>query len=220
MRADDDIVVRRMGTAALAGVIVFTAVCAAMQVVRTDLDWVRAPLSFYLVDAHGHWVQAAYAMLSMSLGLIGIGYHRVLAPEARSGLARALFLMAAIALMVTAAAETNRSRELINFEGYVHAIAAPLAFLFVSTGMLLLSWRLRGDALWRTRFGPAFVLAVVSFGALWGHALWRSAPRGLTQKAVIVLILVWLGLMALWLRRAGAAAPARLAMPAQARGDG
>lgn len=219
--AQGDATARRMGTAALAGVLVFTVVCTAVQFLRADLDWLRTPLSFYLVDAYGRWVQAAYVLLSMSLGLIGIGYHRAMAPGARSGVARALFVLAGIALTITAVAETNRNLASIDFEGYVHAIAAPLAFLFVSTGMLLLSWRLRADGRWRTRFGPAFVLAAVSFAALWGHALWRSAPRGATQKAVILLILAWLGLMALWLRRAEAPAPDRLATPAgMAAGDG
>jgi hypothetical protein len=30
--------------------------------------------------------------------------------------------------------------------------------------------------------------------------LWRDAPRGLTQKVEIAMILLWLGLAANWLR--------------------
>jgi len=197
----DDASVRRMGTAALAGVLVFVLVCSAVQFLRADLDWMRTPLSFYLIDAYGGWVRVAYGLLSVTLGLIGVGYYRVLTPQARSGVARALFVLAGLALAVTASAETQRPRQALTTAGTVHAIAAPLAFLFVTMGMLLQSWCLRGDAQWRARFAPAFILAVACFAALWGHALWRSAPRGLTQKAVILLILAWLALAAFWLRR-------------------
>jgi hypothetical protein len=217
----DESAMRRMGTAALAGVLVFMVVCTAVQFLRTDLDWARTPLSFYLVDGYGGWVRAAYGLLSVALGLIGIGYYRALTPQARSGVAAALFVLAGLALAVTALAETQRPRQALTLEGMVHAVAAPLAFLFVTSAMLLQSWCLRGDAQWRARFAPAFILAVASFAALWGHALWRTAPRGLTQKVVIVVILVWLALAATWLRRIGAAAPDRLAMPEEApAGDG
>lgn len=217
----DDAAVRRMGTAALAGVLVFVLVCSAVQFLRADLDWMRAPLSFYLIDAYGGWVRAAYGLLSVTLGLIGVGYYRALTPQARSGVARALFVLAGLALAVTASAETQRARQPLTVEGTVHAIAAPLAFLFVTAAMLLQSWCLRGDAQWRARFGPAFVLAVASFAALWGHALWRTAPRGLTQKAVILLILAWLALAALWLRRLTPAAAEPLGLPDNAAaGDG
>jgi hypothetical protein len=47
----------------------------------------------------------------------------------------------------------------------------------------------------------AFTLAAVCFAMLWVHVLWREAPRGLTQKVVIVLILGWLALASTWLRR-------------------
>ena len=64
--------VRRLGSAALAGVIAFAVVCTAVQWLRADLDWMRAPLSFYLVDAHGLWVRIVYTGLSVSLVLLGV----------------------------------------------------------------------------------------------------------------------------------------------------
>jgi hypothetical protein len=135
--------------------------------------------------------------------------------------ARALFVLAGLALAVTASAETQRTRQPLTTEGMVHAIAAPLAFLFVTAAMLLQSWCLRGDAQWRVRFAPAFILAVASFAGLWGHALWRSAPRGLTQKAVILLILAWLALAAWWLCRLAPAAAEPLGLPDEIpAGDG
>ena len=44
---------RRLGTLSLTAVILFATVCFAAQVLRSDLDWLRAPLSFYLLGEYG-----------------------------------------------------------------------------------------------------------------------------------------------------------------------
>lgn len=86
----------------------------------------------------------------------------------------------------------------------VHGIAAMTTFLCVTVAMLLQAWCLRGDPRWRASFGFAFGLALVAFAALWIHALVHALPRGLAQKSVIALILLWLGWAALALRRRSA----------------
>jgi hypothetical protein len=192
---------RTIGTWALAGVIVFAVVAIAMQFLRTDLDWVRATLSFYLLGPMGLWLQLAYLGLAMSLGLIGAGYYGAATRASRSRLALALFFVGAIALAVTAWAETDRGGPAeMTTQAYVHAISAPLAFLGTTVGMLVQSSTLRRDPRWRRHYALAFGLAVFCFIALWMHALWRELPRGLSQKAVIAAVAVWLALAAHWLR--------------------
>lgn len=192
---------RTIGTWALAGVIVFAVVATAMQFVRTDLDWVRATLSFYLLGPIGLWLQLAYLGLAISLGLIGAGYYGAATRASRSRLALGLFFIGAVALAVTAWAETDRGGPgEMTTHAYVHAISAPLAFLGTTVGMLVQSIAFRRDPRWRRHFALAFGLAVFCFIALWLHALWRELPRGLSQKAVIVAIAAWLALAAQWLR--------------------
>jgi len=192
---------RQFGAIAMAGIAAFVAICTAAQVWRGDLDWLRAPLSFYLSGERGMLVQAAYFALGAALVLLGVGYYRGLRPAARSSAPLLLFVMGALALCITAVADSNMPDVAPTLEGFIHGMAAQTAFLCVTTAMLLQSWRMRGDAEWRHRFGLAFALAVICFIALWTHALWRDAPRGLTQKVVVVLIAAWLGLAAAWLRR-------------------
>ncbi len=193
---------RTIGNWALGGVVVFAVVATAMQFLRTDLDWVRATLSFYLLGPLGLWLQLAYLGLAMSLGLIGVGYYGAATRDSRSGGALALFIVAAVALAVTAWAETDRGGSVaLTTHAYVHAISAPLAFLGTTLGMLVQGWALRRDPRWRGHFALAFGLAMFCFIALWLHALWRELPRGLSQKAVIAAIVLWLALAAHWLRR-------------------
>ncbi|MCF7220706.1 DUF998 domain-containing protein [Marilutibacter chinensis] len=199
---------RRLGTLALGGVLAFALVCTVAQFVRTDLDWLRTPLSFYLLDPYGLWVQTAYFALALSLVSLGVGWYVELRPQARSAAPMLLFACAGLALAVTALAETGRHGQPVTLETLVHGLAAQAAFLCVTTAMLLQAWRLRRDPRWRRCFAAAFVLAALAFVGLWVHALWRDAPRGLTQKVEIAMILIWLGVAANGLRKGGDAVEA------------
>ncbi|MBB1059514.1 DUF998 domain-containing protein [Marilutibacter spongiae] len=190
----------RMGEIALAGICAFAAAATAAQWLRADLDWQHAPLSFYLVGPYGTWVQGAYFALALALVLLGVGWYRTLRPAARSAAPLLLFVAAAVSLAVTALAGTGRAGSSPSLEALVHGVAAQTAFLCVTVAMLLQAWRLRGDPVWRHRFAAAFALALLAFIGLWVHALWREAPRGLTQKVEILLILSWLALSAAALR--------------------
>lgn len=193
--------IRRLATGALAGVSVFALMCVVVQFLRPELDWRQAPMSFYLLGPYGIWLQVAYCALGCALVLLAAGYYRALQPQARSGAPVLLFVMAGLALCVTAIADSNLPQREPTLQGWLHGTAAQAAFLCVTTAMLLQSWRMRADAHWRPRFARAFVLAVVAFVAIWVLALWRDAPRGLAQKAVIALIVWWLAMAAGWLRR-------------------
>jgi hypothetical protein len=202
---------RRLGSLAMVAIGLFALVCTTSQVVRDDLDWTLAPLSFYLVGAYGAWVKAAYFALGTGLLLLGLGYYQALGAAARSGAPLLLFSAAGIALGVTALVDSHTSADTTPMAAWVHGLAASTAFLSVTVAMLLQAVRLRRDAAWRHRFALAFSLAVACFVAMWVHALWREAPRGLTQKIVIALIVAWLWMAATWLRqdRGGRVMPAR-----------
>ncbi|MFC0677636.1 DUF998 domain-containing protein [Lysobacter korlensis] len=201
----ETVVVRRLGLASLAGVLAFLFTAIAVQALRADLDWRQAPLSFYLLGGHGYWLKAAYFGLAASLAGLGAAGYLGLQRGARSAAPALLFAIAALALCTTAITDSRLPGRDGTLESLVHGIAAQTAFLCVTTAMLLQSWRIRLDAAWRHRFAPAFALAAAAFVALWGHALWNGAPRGLTQKIVVLLVLAWLGLVGYWLSRRRAA---------------
>lgn len=179
----------------------FLAIALALQFLRPDLDWARTPLSFYLVGPYGPLLQSAYGLLS--LGLIGLGVvaWRSGAAQARSAAPLLLFIVAGLALIITALAETPFPGRAMTLQGFVHGLAAQTAFLCVTVAMLLQAWRWRADPGFRHRFAAAFSLAALCFLALWVHVLARELPRGASQKAVIVLIGLWLLLVSGWVGR-------------------
>ncbi|MGH8157457.1 MAG: DUF998 domain-containing protein [Rhodanobacter sp.] len=192
----------RLGSIALAGILVFVVIGVAVQILRTDLRWQDAPLSLYLLDDYGHWLQAAYFVLASALVSIGAGYYITLRDGRHSTAPWLLFVCAGIGLCVTALAHSNLPGCTPTLEGFVHGTAAQMAFLCVTVAMLVQSCWLRADPRWRPHFPLAFTLALACFAAIWVDALWRGMPRGLEQRLVIVLILGWLLLAARWLTHA------------------
>lgn len=177
----------RQGLLAGAAVATFVVVATGLQFWRSDLDPVAMPLSAYLVGPGGGLLQAAYAALALGMVVLGLSLRRAMHPAARSAAPSLLFGLGAVGLCLTALAvsDTPASR-------FVHGLAAQTAFLATATALCLQAWRFRADPRWRRHWRIAFAWAAVAFVALWVHALWREAPRGLSQKAVIVMIVGWL----------------------------
>lgn len=183
------------------GVFVFDAICFAAQFLRTDFDWLRVPLSFYVLGPHGGMVEASYFVLALGLAALGLAWYRALDHNARSAVPLLLFVTAAIALCVTAAEFTDIPGRPPTLHGHVHVAAAFVTFVSITVAMLLQSWRLRGAPHWHRCFPSAFVLAALTFIALWIYALVKPIPRGVGEKVVIALILLWLWRAAWWLVR-------------------
>ncbi|WP_414706825.1 DUF998 domain-containing protein [Rudaea sp.] len=183
------------------GVGAFVVICGAVQFLRGDLDWVAAPLSYYLLGPFGAEAIAAYLALSAGLIALGIGFRSALIASARSGALVLLFAVAGVALAVTALSEPAKAHgNVLEWEA-VHRFAAMTTFLCVTVAMLLQSFWLRFDPRWRGRFPFAFALAALAFIALWIYALMHLFPSGISQKTVIALILAWLGWASLALLR-------------------
>ncbi|WP_347262174.1 DUF998 domain-containing protein [Rudaea sp.] len=179
----------------------FVSICGAAQFVRGDLDWIAAPLSYYLLGPFGTAVIAAYFALSVGLVALGFGFRFALAAPARSAAPVLLFAVAGVTLAVTALSEPAKAQgHPVEWE-MVHRLAAMTTFLCVTVAMMLQSFWLRFDPRWRGRFAFAFTLATLAFVALWIYALAHLFPSGIAQKTVIALILAWLGWASLALLR-------------------
>ena len=190
------------GAIAMPALAFFFATALLLQFTRVDLDWMAAPISFYLLGPDSGWLVAAYFALALALLLVGLGLHFALAPAARRVLAPVLFAVSAAGVAVVALAHTDTALDPApTARGFLHNLAAALAFLSACVAMLLQSWAFRRDPRWRPHFRAGFVLAAAAFAALWLYALWGALPRGGAQKSVILLIVLWLLLACRWLMR-------------------
>ena len=188
------------GALAVPGLAFFFGVSLALQFLRDDYDWIVTPLSFYLLGPYSGWLIGAYFLLALSIVLIAGGLYSAPPPALKRRMPLLLFVTSAAAICIVALAHTEMpGGPAPTGHGLVHNLAALLAFLCVSLAILLQSWNFRHDTQWRPHFRPAFALALLTFAALLTYALWTALPRGITQKTVILLIVLWLLLAARWL---------------------
>lgn len=183
----------------VAAVAFFVLTAGTLQFTRTDLDPIAMPLSAYLRGPGGFWLRDAYYLMAASLAVFAFAGYRATTPALRSALASALFIIAALALPIVAYTVLFENTPQENLARLVHGLAAQTTFLCLVMGMLL--WSSRWQRLESTRARRAgVVLAWLAFVQMWVLALWKSLPPGLTQKLLIVLILLWLGWVAgqLW----------------------
>lgn len=198
---------RSKSLALSAGWIAFVAVAFALtagvlQWTRADLDPIAMPLSAYLRGPGGSWLRAAYYLMASALACLAWAGFRATQPDGRSGLASILFLVSAPALPVVAVTVLYEHTPQEEVARLIHGLAAQTTFLCLVMGMLLLSLRWRRDARMQAGRTVGVTLASLAFVQMWVLALWKGLPPGLTQKALIVLILLWLAWAARQLWRA------------------
>jgi len=190
----------------------FLAASLVAQFARVDYDWIEAPLSFYLIGPGSGWLVAGFFALGAGILCVGMGLHAHVQATAFRSAASGLFILAALATWAVALIPTDlpggAGRTL---HGVLHIAVASLAFLSISAAMLVQSWCLRRDPAWHGHFRKAFGLALLTFVSLAVYALWRALPRGISEKFVILLIVLWLLNAGRWLMQT------RLPQPQAAR---
>jgi hypothetical protein len=189
-----------LGALALPALMFFLGTSLAVQYLRVDYDWATAPLSFYLVGPYSGWLVAGFYALALGTLCVALGLHASQAPVPLKRLALVLFVVDAVATCMITMADTDLpGGPPHTFHGMVHYAVAATAFLSVTLAMLVQSRCFRHDPHWRRHFHKAFTLAGLTFGMLCVYVLWRGLPRGASEKAVILLIVLWLLMAGRWL---------------------
>jgi hypothetical protein len=185
----------------------FLGASVALQFTRSDYDWILDPLSFYLIGPGSGWLILGFFALAAGIVGVGLGLQASVRPTALGRAARVLFMIAALATATVALVQTDLpGGPNPTLHGMLHFAAASIAFLGITVAMLLQAWCLRGDPYWQRHFRVAFALAVLTFVSLAMYTLWRALPRGISEKFVILLIVLWLLLASRWLMQARLAA--------------
>lgn len=184
--------IRRALRIAATSLTMFAAAAIALHLLRPELDPVASQMSLYLIGDWGPLLQAAYVALGIGMVALGWALREAHAPASRSAAALLLFALAGASLSTTAYAWMDLPGVDRSLEGLVHGVSAQGAFLFATTGMVVQALGFLRDPAWRRTARWAIPWALLCFASVWILAAWREAPRGLAQKALIVLILGWM----------------------------
>jgi hypothetical membrane protein len=176
----------------ITAVIAFTGVCTAAQFWRTDLNWIRIPLSTYLAGPGSVYVRAVYYLMAVALLAFALATYIATTPARRTALGSLLFAAAGLILPVVAITELFRGTPYQGLAHVTHKVTSLATFLWLSFGMLLVSSRWQRDPGMQQGSLPGVVLAWAATFVLWFQVLVSGLPNGLMEKLAIVLILLWL----------------------------
>jgi hypothetical membrane protein len=176
----------------ITAVIAFTGVCTAAQFWRTDLNWIRIPLSTYLAGPGSVYVRAVYYLMAVALLAFALATYIATTPARRTTLGSLLFAAAGLILPVVAITELFRGTPYQGLAHVTHKVTSLATFLWLSFGMLLVSSRWQRDPGMQQGSLPGVVLAWAATFVLWFQVLVSGLPNGLMEKLAIVLILLWL----------------------------
>lgn len=175
----------------LSAVAVFVGAVVSAHWARPELAPMATPLSVYLHGPGGLTLRLAYLTLAAALVVQAVACRARMPPARRTAAPLVLFGLAAAGLLVAGFARMHPPGGAPTLQGWLHGTGAMAAFLCTTTGALLQVLRQRG--VWpRSLWHCAAAAALAAFGALWVHVLARDWPRGLTQKTVVALVLLWL----------------------------
>lgn len=186
---------RRAAVLVQVAVALFLLACGAAQWARADLDPVRHVMSSYLTGPGGALVSASYVLLAASLMAIAAAV--VSAPRGSRELQPAVAgLMGVAGLSLLGVVATAVPPDLLGppdgIGRSVHRWSAQTAFAAITVAVALqtLVWALQARTTpWPVGRGLALGV-VVLYPMQW--VLSSLAPRGLLQKAMIVVSMLWL----------------------------
>jgi hypothetical protein len=193
--------IRTAASIMVLAVIAFTAVSAAEQFWRTDLSFVRTPLSTYLRGSGSVYLRTVYYVMAAALLGFAWASYRATVRSKRSVFASLLFAGAGLILPIVAASELFSDTPYHSLAKIVHRSATLATFLWLSFGMLLLSNRWKRDPRIKPNGQFGSLLAWLATFVLWFQVLVPIFPNGLMEKLAIALILLWLGWAACHLLR-------------------
>jgi hypothetical protein len=189
----------RMATVALAGIVYFVLIVAALHFLQPDLNPLSQTTSEYAIGPYGFLMTSAFFSMSLSSWALVIGLYQGVAQLARSRIGLGLMGVWATGVLVAMLFPIDPQDAPQTLAGTIHAINGPVDFLSLTLGVFLVSRRFKNDEAWRPVYRSALVLALLMLVEFVGVPLalaTGSGLAGLAQRVFLVTFATWFCLAA------------------------
>ena len=208
---------RFVGSCVIAGILLSIIVWPTLEFLRSDYSPLRNLLSEYLAGPFSFLGRAAAYMLAASCLILMVGLRLNVRPSGFLTASCVLLGVVAVSVGLSATFPTDAwppdgSRPIFTWAGIIHILSAVRFYALLMALLLTLPSAYKRDEKWRPL---SHLTLFIGFLILAFHVGFMFAPfdlKGLVQRGVGLVILVWLLLTAWRLRRAipsshGTAAP-------------
>ena len=190
-------------TVTIVGVAYFALIIIALHFIRPDLNPISQQTSAYAVGPYSFLMTSAFFSMSVATISLVIALYNGLPQQARSRIGLGLLGIWGVAVLIAMTFPIDLEGAPQTLSGTIHRINGPIAFLCVTLGVILVSWRFKQDEMWRPFHRTALVLSLILLVAfiLGGLSIaTQSGFIGLTQRIDLIALVTWMLLTAVRLR--------------------
>lgn len=184
-----------LGRVAVGGLAYFVCAIVLLHLLRPDVNPMARVTSEYAVGPYGFVMTSAYIVFSLALLALALGLARSLSisGSATAGIALLGLAAAGTATAALFPVDVGAPRP-ITTEGWVHRIAAIVAFASMTTGPLLLARPFRRDPGWTDLAWLGAVAGAVGLVGLVAIQLFllERGLAGAAQRVVLALVITWM----------------------------
>jgi Protein of unknown function (DUF998) len=183
----------------------WAGVVVAMHLLQPQLDLVTVPMSVYVLGAHGEWMTTSFFAAAAIWLVLAFGLRRALPRTSWATAGAVLFCVAACGDVVMGLVPTQYPViPPLTLDGAIHLVASLVAFNAFIFGSLSFARAFRGSARWSSVAAAATIVSLLMLAVLYAGLIFlaRAGVNGLLQRALVVLILLWIAVVVRqWLRR-------------------
>ena len=185
----------------MVGILYFFAAVTTEELLRPLYNPVQRTISELAVGPFGFLQTSAFIVLGLSLLALQHALARHLRHTVLSRIALVLLALCGVASFVAAAFPTNLKGAVATVAGEIHESVAGFGYAGLIIAIILLSVHFRRDERWRTFFAASSSLAVIGAGSsIFMGATSNTDLSGLSQRVMVIPLLLWVVLTALRLR--------------------
>jgi hypothetical protein len=184
-----------VATLSLVGILYFASAILALHFLRTDCNPIRQATSEYAVGPYGLLMTSAFFSLSVGSLALVLGLYQGVSQPARSRVGLGLLGVWGGAILIAGLFPVDLQGAPQSTSGTIHQINAPVAFLSLTTGAILVSRGFKDDEKWRPFHRFALMLSLVMLAEFLGIGLiiaMESGFAGLAQRVFIATFVTWL----------------------------
>jgi hypothetical membrane protein len=194
-------VVRVLATFAVVGIVYFFAAVTTEEILRPLYDPVQRTISELAVGPLGYLQTSAFVVLGLSLLALQHALYRRLNHSVLTRVALILIGLCGVFSFLAAAFPTDLKGAVVTVGGTIHDLVASFGYAGLVIAMILLSLHFRRDPYWRSFFRPSSSLAVLGVATtIFMGATSNTDLSGLSQRVMVVPLLVWVVLTSLHVR--------------------
>jgi hypothetical protein len=198
--------VRRLGGLGLAGAASFGVAVIALHYLEPGMTPHDHFASEYAITPSGLLMKAAFVLLAAGVLGLALGVRASLAPGRRVRWAWGLMVAAACGYGASAAFDTDPSEALATgtdptWHSMLHDLSGMVAFLGTISAAFVLRGVFRRAAPWQPMAGVAALFGTALTALLGVLLASPAAAVGVSQRAFLVVLLVWFGVLGSWMRR-------------------